>query len=195
MFSVIRKLIMAFLLGTLTFTPWNILLAHFEVIEYANPKYLGIAPWTPWAFGVMAVVAISIFTAMDRLLHTEEDYPPALLAFEYLLIAGLYLGVLFFRSYPYLLTLGLLIVMVIRLIFFHRPWDFLFFIFGLSVGPTVELILTNFHLYLFNEPDFLGMPFWLALLWGSVAMALRRVGWLLFPPGRKIANSLGLKIG
>jgi len=185
---------MAFLLGVLTFTPWNILLAHFQVIEYPNPAYLGIASWTPWAFGAMVVIVVSIFTGMDRLFHTNESYAPATMAFEYLLLAGFYLGVLFFRSYPYLLSLTLLIVMLVRLIFFHRPWDLLFFIFGISVGPTVELVLTNLHLYSFSEPDFLGMPLWLALVWGLVAMSLRRVAWVLFPSDRP-SHPLALKIG
>lgn len=181
MADILKKSLLAFILGALVFTPWNILLVHFEVLEYARPNYLGIATWVPVAFGLATVLGVSWFAPLDRFLGTRLVYTPSLMAFEYLLLAAFFIAILFFRFYPYLLSLSLLVVVLLRLIFFHEEWDFLFLLIGACVGPTVELILTQFQLYSFNEPDFLGMPFWLVLLWGAIGIAFRRVAWVLYP--------------
>ncbi len=160
-------------------------MVHFEIVEYHPAGFLGIALWTPFAYGLATVVAVLLFTFLDRLLGDPVEYTPSYLAFEYMFIAGFFICILFFKTYPYLLTIGLFVVILIRVIFFHEPWDFLFFLIGACVGPTIELALTSFHLYLFNDPDFLGMPYWLGLLWGGIALSLRRVGWVLNPPRRQ----------
>lgn len=176
-----KKLLIVFLLGVLTFTPWEILFARLGVVEFSNPKVWGIAWWAPLCFGLTTATTLIIFTLSDKLLRVVVDYQPIHLAFEYLLISGFYLSILFFRQYPYFLSLSLLFVVLVRLIFFHGPLDFVYFLFGACIGPTVELILTSFHLYLFTEPDFLGMPYWLPIFWGNVALALRRVTWIMEP--------------
>jgi hypothetical protein len=181
MSDILKKTILAFILGALTFTPWDILMAHFQVVEYASANYLGIAWWTPLAFGLTTVLGVSVFAGLDRALGTRLVYPPAYLAFEYLFLAGFFIAILFFRFYPYLLSLSLLVVLLLRLIMFHVEWDFLFCMIAACVGPTVELILTQFQFFTFNDPDFMGMPFWLVLQWGAIGMALRRVAWLLYP--------------
>ncbi len=181
MWDYLQKTVLAFILGALTFTPWNILLVHFEVLEYAKPAFLGIPNWIPIAFGLATLAGVSLFAWMDRLLSVEVDFNPSHLAFEYLLIAGFFIAILFFRLYPYLLSLSLLVVLLVRLIFFHQEWDFLYFLMGVCVGPTVELILSHFQFYTFSDPDFLGMPFWLGLVWGAIGIALRRVAWVIYP--------------
>jgi len=182
MFSALKKIILAFLLGALTFTPWNILMTRVDIVEYAKPEFMGISWWTPVAFGVGTGLAILLFVNLDRLLHFEFDYQGGKLVFEYLMLATLYTLVLLFRGTPYLLSLGLLLLMVLRLIFFHQAWDVLVFLIGASLGPTLELALTNLNLYSFTEPDFLGMPYWLPILWGGIAVAVRRLAWVLVPP-------------
>lgn len=181
MWDYLQKTVLVFILGALTFTPFNILLVHFDVLQYANPVYLGIPTWMPIAFGVATVLGVSFFAWMDRLLGVRLSYNPARLTFEYLLIAAFFIAILFFRLYPYLLSLSLLVVILVRLIFFHQEWDFLYFVVGVCVGPTVELILSHFQFYTFSDPDFLGMPYWLGLLWGAIGIALRRVAWVIYP--------------
>jgi hypothetical protein len=182
MLSWFIKLVMAFLLGALTFTPWAILIVHFDIIEFSHSVFLGLPTWIPLAFGMMTLVTILFNFGLEKLLHTEINYVPANLAFEYLIIAGFYVSIIVLRSFPYILSLSLFAVIMIRLTFFHRSWDFLFLLFGACLVPTVELVLTSFKIYLFTEPDFLGMPYWLPLLWGEVALGLRRVSWVLYPP-------------
>jgi hypothetical protein len=182
MFSALRKTVLAFCLGALTFTPWEILMARLDIVQYTKPEFLGISWWSPVGFGVATSLAIMLFVALDRLLHAQIDYQGGKLVLEYLLLALVYTLILLFRSSPYLLSLGLLLLMVLRLIFFHQPWDVLVFLIGACAGPTVELILTNLNLYFFTEPDFLGMPYWLPLLWGAVGLAVRRLSWILSPP-------------
>ncbi len=181
MFSALRKTFLAFCLGVLTFTPWEILMARVEIVQFAKPDFLGIAWWSPLAFGVATSLGILLFVTLDRLLHFEIHYQGGKLVLEYFLMALVYTLILLFRSSPYLLSLGLLLLMVLRLIFFHQSWDVLVFLIGACVGPTLELVLTNLNLYFFTEPDFLGMPYWLPLLWGTVALAVRRLSWILSP--------------
>jgi hypothetical protein len=181
--SLLKKIFFVFLMGALTFTPWDILFSHFEILDFKSPStVMGIAWWVPLAFGASTVLTFLLFTVMDRLFRVQVIYNPSHLAYEYLLITGFYLAILFFRQYPYLLSIGLLFIVLVRLILFHGPLDYVYFLFGACMGPTVELILTSFHLYLFTEPDFLGMPYWLPVFWGNVALAMRRVCWILEPP-------------
>lgn len=182
MAAALRKSLLAFCLGALTFTPWEILMARLEIVQYARPEFMGISWWSPVGFGVGTAFAILLFVTLDRMLHFQIDYQGGKLVLEYLVLALVYTLILLFRGSPYLLALGLLLLMVLRLIFFHQPWDVLTFLIGACIGPTLELVLTNLNLYFFTEPDFLGMPYWLPLLWGAVALALRRLSWIISPP-------------
>jgi hypothetical protein len=157
-------------------------MASLNIVEFTDTRLWGIAWWTPLAYGLVTGGSFLLFVITDRLIRIQVDYVPNRLAYEYLLISGFYLAIFFFRQYPYILSLSLLLVVLVRLIFFHYPLDILYFIFGACVGPTVELVLTNLHLYFFAEPDFLGMPYWLPIFWGNVALAMRRVSWILEPP-------------
>jgi hypothetical protein len=179
--SWVKKFILAFLLGVLTFTPWVILIGSLKVVEFFQPNFWEIPWWIPPAFGLVVAISFFLFAVADHLLKVQVDYNPIHLGLEYLILSGFYLSVIFFRQYPYLLLLGLLFIVLVRLIFFHEIFDWVYFIFGACLGPTMEIILTSFGLYHFSEPDFLGMPYWLPVFWGNVALAIRRVGWILAP--------------
>jgi len=182
MLSWPKKFLIAFGLGVMAFTPWEILMVSLGVVEFPRANFWGLPWWTPVAFGLVTTVSFFLFALVDHVLKLKVHYNPNWLALEYLLISGFYLAVFFFRQYPYILSLSLLFVVIVRLIFFHESLDIVFFIFGISLGPTVELVLTNFDLYHFTEPDFMGTPYWLPVFWGNVALALRRVSWVLAPP-------------
>ena len=179
----------------MTFTPWVILIASLKVVEFTQPTFWGIPWWVPVGFGVGLSGSFFLFAVADHLLKIQVNYNPAHLGLEYLLISGIYISVFFFRQYPYLLLLGLLFVILVRLILFHETFDWVFFIFGACVGPTMELILSNIGLYHFIEPDFLGMPFWLPVFWGNVALAIRRVGWILAPTQVPDPSVMGMEFG
>lgn len=196
MFSALFKWVLAFVLGALAFTPWDILLVHFEVVEYTQPVFFGVSAWTPVIFGSATLGAVLIFSLLERLLDTDFVYRLTRLAWEYLIMVAFFVAILVLRSSPYILALTLAGLVLTRLIFFHRNWDFLFFLIGACIGPTVELFLTSFKLYLFTEPDFLGMPYWLPILWGAMALSLRRLSWALFPmppPAAKSPYAIKLK--
>lgn len=178
--SWVKKFILAFLLGVLTFTPWEVLMVSRRVVEFSRPDFWGVPWWIPVTFGCVLAGGFFLFTVIDHLLKIRVDYHPAFLGLEYILLSGFYLSIFFFRQYPYFLLLGLLLVILVRLIFFHRPMDWIYFVLGACLGPTLEMILSSLGLYSFTEPDFLGMPYWLPIFWGNVALATRRVGWVLF---------------
>ena len=173
MLNALQKFLLACVIGTLTRT---------DLVGYANPDFMGIPWWAVAAYGIGSAVAVFLWVGWDRMMRTRVDYPGGGLALEYLLLAAIYSLILFFRTSPYLLVLGLSLIILLRLIFFHQPWDLSSFLIGACVGPTLELILAAFHLYFFTEPDFLGMPYWLPLLMGNIAIALRRLSWVLVPP-------------
>src|SRR5690606_15409216 len=102
-----KKILLAFLLGLLTFTPWEIIMVQLGVVKFAYPLYLGLPWWLPLVFGLVLAGGVILFTLADHLFKITLSFSPNWLAFEYLLIAGFYLGVFFFRQYPYLLSLGL----------------------------------------------------------------------------------------
>ena len=181
MLSWPKKMFLAFCLGLLTFTPWEIIMVKLGVVEFAYPNYLGLPWWIPLTFGLVVLGCVLLFTMADYLFKIQLNFNPNWLAFEYVLISLFYLSIFFFRQYPYLLSLGLFFVVLVRLIFFHEEMDFLFFVFGACVGPTAEIILISLGLFSFSDPDFMGMPFWLPVFWGNVALALRRVAWVLTP--------------
>ncbi len=181
MLSWIKKIFLIFILGALTFTPWDILLVRFEIVEYQHPAWIGIASWTPLAFGIATSFGVLLFIGLEKVFPGQQGFEPSHLVYEYFLLAAFYIGILFFHTSPYLLSLSLFLMILTRLLFFHRRWDFIYFMLGACIGPTVEMILIQFNLYRFTEPDFLGMPYWLPLFWGEVTIALRRVGWVFEP--------------
>ncbi len=172
---------LALCLGIMTFTPWEIIMVHLGVVSFTRPNYLGLPWWLPLAFGLVVLGSVILFTLADQLFKTILKFNPNWLAFEYVIISGFYLSIFFFRQFPYLLTIGLFFAVVIKLIFLYEDLDILFFLFGACIGPTVEIILISLGLFSFNDPDFLGMPYWLPVFWGNVALALRRVAWVLTP--------------
>lgn len=177
----LKNMLLAFFLGVFTFTPWEILLGRLRIVVYENPEWWGLPWWMPLSFGALTAGSVLIFSAVDQWFKIKRSYPPHYLTFEYLLIAAFYLGILFLRSYPYILLIALLFMVLVRLIFFHHSLDEYYFILGACLGATAELLMSYAGFYLFSETDFLGMPTWLPLLWGNGALALRRVAWVMVP--------------
>ncbi len=177
-------MLLAFALGVMTFTPWEILLSRLSIVGYLKGNFWGIAWWTPLFFGLVTGVGFILFSLMDRIFRVQVAYNPNHLAYEYLQISGFFLAIIFLRPYPYFLILTLLFLILVRLIFFHGPLDLMYFILGACLGPTLELLWTSMGFYAFTEPDFLGMPYWLPFFWGNLFLALRRVSWILAPPPR-----------
>lgn len=181
MLTWLKNIVLAFVLGVLIFTPWEILLGRLRIVVYENAEWWGLPWWLPLGFGILTVGSVVIFTAVDHWFKLKQDYAPHYLGVEYLLITTFYLGILFLRSYPYILLITLLFLVLIRLIFFHHFLDEYYFVLGACLGATAELLMSYAGFYLFSETDFLGMPTWLPLLWGNGALAFRRVAWVMAP--------------
>ena len=67
------------------------------------------------------------------------------------------------------------------LILRHRDnSEFAIFIYGIIIGGLVEVIGTQVSGYQsFTEPDFLGIPMWLPVVWGYGFVAMKRIGIIL----------------
>jgi len=58
--------------------------------------------------------------------------------------------------------------------------EFAIFIYGIIIGGLVEVIGTQVSGYQsFAEPDFLGIPMWLPVVWGYGFVAMKRIGIIL----------------
>jgi len=73
------------------------------------------------------------------------------------------------------------IVLSVVLILWHRDnSEFVIFIYGIIIGGLVEVIGTQVSGYQsFIEPDFLGIPIWLPVVWGYGFVAMKRIGIIL----------------
>jgi uncharacterized membrane protein YoaT (DUF817 family) len=64
----------------------------------------------------------------------------------------------------------------IALYIWHRERsELLLFITGAVIGPTVEIICIHYGAWSYSNPSFWGIPLWLPIVWGYVAVYLKRV--------------------
>ncbi|OGF89036.1 hypothetical protein A3I27_03395 [Candidatus Giovannonibacteria bacterium RIFCSPLOWO2_02_FULL_43_11b] len=95
------------------------------------------------------------------------------------ILFGILLSYLFWQNS--LLLFMIYIVLSVVLILWHRDnSEFVIFIYGIIIGGLVEVIGTQVSGYQsFIEPDFLGIPIWLPVVWGYGFVAMKRIGIIL----------------
>lgn len=172
---MLKKIFYSALVGLLVITPLTWLQVYFHICEYHRPDFWGLAWWAPASYAFVFVLMTLTFPPLERILTATFAFSPWTLLLEFAGILVAFLGPIFTKQYPYLMVFILSLYVLFRLGFFHAKWDWLFFLLGATVGPTLQIFLISFDLYHFTDPDFLGIPYWLPLLCGIVAMAGRRV--------------------
>ncbi len=171
----LKKIFYSGLTGAVFLTPLSFLQAHFGIIEFTHPSFLGLAAWVPGMFALIFVGMTLFFPLLEKTLTATFQFKKRNIFIEFLAILIAFTGPVFTQNYPNLLVLILGIYVLFRLGFFYAKWDWLFFLLGALIGPTVEIFLMNTDAYHFANTDFLGIPNWLPLLWGIVAMSGRRM--------------------
>lgn len=92
---------------------------------------------------------------------------------------GIFLSFLFWENN--ILLFVLYFVLSLGLIFFHKDkTELVIFGYGIFIGALVEIIGTYVSGYQsFTNPDFLGIPVWLPIVWGYGFVAMKRIGFVL----------------
>lgn len=170
-----KKIIYSALLGFILLTPLTWLQVHFQICEYKNPNFFELAWWAPASYSFVFVLMTLCFPPLERMLTATFAFKAWSLLLEFTGILVAFMGPIFTKEYPYLMVFILSLYVLFRLGFFHAKWDWLFFLLGATIGPTLQIFLISFDWYHFTDPDFLGIPYWLPLLCGIVSMAGRRV--------------------
>jgi hypothetical protein len=171
----IKKIFYAFTVGAILLSPLGWLQVRFQYVEYQNPVFLKMAWWVPLAYGLVFVAMVILFPPLEEVLTATFTFKHRYVFLEFIPICFAFLGPAFTQEYPYLMVLILAIYVLCRLGFFHAKWDWLFFLIGALLGPTIEILLISANLYHFSSPDFMGTPYALPLIWGIVTMSGRRI--------------------
>lgn len=95
-------------------------------------------------------------------------------------LLGIILTYLFWRN-SILLTLIYAAAIVVILRIRYYPGDISALLYGFLLGFLVEVIGTSFSGYQsFTNPDFLGIPIWLPIVWAYGLMAMKRIGIIIY---------------
>lgn len=90
-----------------------------------------------------------------------------------------------------ILFISTLISTSILFMMFHERYDFYYALCALILGFIIEVFGVSTGLWSYPEPDFLGIPYWFATMWGSVGLLGRR---FLIPFAEWIGGKLHSKI-
>jgi len=89
------------------------------------------------------------------------------------LIVVLIVSVLWVNNVKTLIVL--LIVWFLAILMWHDRSDIVIFIVAGIAGPLGEIVCINYGAWSYSNPSFLGIPFWLPLLWGFAGVMLTRI--------------------
>ena len=93
-------------------------------------------------------------------------------------IASIIIGsilILSFYTDNLLLFFLFLIILMIVMRFWFKKRDIHFFLIGAIIGTIGEIICTNFGVWKYTNPTFLGIPIWLPLAWGLASVLIKRI--------------------
>jgi len=101
--------------------------------------------------------------------------PGRRLAFDLLLFAlGIAALVLFYMD-NIILSALLLVNWAAILSVWRRKGDAYFLLIGAALGAVAEIIAIHYGVWQYANPSFLGIPMWLPIAWGIIAVLIRRM--------------------
>lgn len=96
------------------------------------------------------------------------------------LLIGIFLTYLFWKNNIILLAVYLIAISIILKIKYQRG-DLSALFYGFIIGLIVETIGTSVsHYQSFANPDFLGIPMWLPIVWAYGFMLMKRIGVIIY---------------
>ncbi len=169
-----KKIIISFLVGILLLSPLVFFQVQFGLLEFRSTFLLRQPLWYLIALGFLFVLMDLVFPPLEKILTATFSFKFRWVFLEILPLILAYGGSLSTPVYPHLLFFILAIYIVARLSFFHAKWDWLFFLLGALFFPTLEILGSSLQLLQYSDADFLGIPYWLPLQWGVLALSGRR---------------------
>jgi Protein of unknown function (DUF2878) len=176
--QALSRLPIAFAFGAALGTGLDAIHVYGDVEEYAN-EVLGRLGWfVPLEFGLAGVASAVAVGALERL--AGPGRPPAWTTWERFrelpLLAGLYLLSVAANgpgAVPFAVALAALLAA--RLALAAAPGDWAFALTAAIAGPAAEAAIHALGAFDYTEPDLLGLPLWLPLLWANGGLAIRRL--------------------
>ncbi len=96
------------------------------------------------------------------------------------LALGIVLSYIFWQSNYVLLAIYSVLVLAIILMGKDRDVEFKILVYGIITGAVIEIIGTQVSGYQsFAKPDFMGIPYWLAVSWGYGFILMKRISLIL----------------
>jgi hypothetical protein len=174
----LSRLAGAFALGAALGTSLDAIHAYGDVEDYSN-EVLGRLGWfVPLEFGLAGLAAALMLALLERVVGPGR--PPPWTVWEQVreipLIAGLYVTSVVANgpgAVPFAVALAVLLA--VRLTLGAAPGDWAFALAAAAAGPAAEAAIHAFGAFDYTEPDFLGLPVWLPLLWANGGLVIRRL--------------------
>ena len=69
----------------------------------------------------------------------------------------------------------LLVLWAIQVFFWPKKNDLSYFLIAFILGPIAEIIAIKFGAWQYSNTNFLGIPIWLPVLWGCLAVLFNRL--------------------
>jgi hypothetical protein len=172
------RLLGAFVLGASLGTGLDAIHAYGDVEDYSNEVLGRLAWFVPLEFGLAGIVSAVAVAVLER--TAGPGRPPPWKAWERArelpLLAGLYVtSVAANGSGAVLFALALAVVLATRLALVRTPGDWAFALAAAVAGPVAEAAIHALGAFDYTEPDVLGLPLWLPLLWANGGLAIRRL--------------------
>jgi Protein of unknown function (DUF2878) len=176
--GALSRLLGAFVLGAVLGTGLDAIHVYGDVEDYANQALGQLAWFVPLEFGLAGIVSAVAVAALER--AAAMGRPPPWTSWERArelpVLTGLYVtsvGANGSGAVPFAIALAVLLAA--RLSLARTPGDWAFALAAAVAGPATEATIHALGAFDYTEPDVLGLPVWLPLLWANGGLAIRRL--------------------
>src|SRR5947208_3584979 len=176
--GALSRLFGAFALGAWLGTGLDAIHAYGDVEDYSN-EILGQLGWfVPLEFGLAGILSAVAVGLLEQVAGTGRPRPWTVWerARELPVLAGLYVtSVGANGSGAVLFAVALAVLVAARLVLAPTRGDWAFALAAAVAGPAAEAAIHALGAFDYTEPDVLGLPLWLPLLWANGGLAIRRI--------------------
>ncbi len=181
--------IIYFILGIILGSIGEICCVYFGVWEYSKPLFLGIPLWLSlfWGYVFLLIRRLGI-KILDNQNEKTKSSKTNMKNYTHLFI-----------TYPLLMLIPSLLVSSNIIVFFglsaisisllyKADNQDIFFAFTFAIlGALLEIICVHFGIWKYSNPDILGIPLWLILLYSGFALFIKKTAEIIIElMGRKL---------